>query len=107
MRMQSAASAKRGVASSNIFPREGSHLRELYELFTSNKAIPIRSEQLNKISGKSHMLLRQLTDFYGLDIRKFKMDGVWYCWLVGEWFGSTYLDYVADRRVREEREMRS
>lgn len=105
MRMQSAASAKgTTTCPRNLLPREGSKLRKLYEQFMANKAVLILPivEMRHFQNG-----IVSLVDVYGLDIRPFDNHSPKKYWLVGEWFGSTYLDYVADRRAREEREVRS
>lgn len=103
MRMQSAASAKgKFTRPMNLIPTEGSKIRKLYDQFMTNKAVPIFPD----INGNGAEIIRRLTDFYGLDIRPFDRQKPRKYWLVGEWFGSTYLDYVADRRAREEREAR-
>lgn len=80
-------------------PREGSRLRAIYDALQSNKGAPVEIH----LDGNE---LRQLSDFYGLDIRNvrrgFHREG---CqgWrepahlLAGEWFGRVYIDYVAER----------
>jgi len=89
MRVQSAAIAKNGWNHSNMRPREGSKLRETYDLLMSNKGVTI-DINLGYLPGH----LYQLMDYYGLDIRMIKR-GRWV--LAGEWFGTTYVDYIADR----------
>lgn len=71
-------------------PREGTRLREIYDLLQSNKGTPTdftcRKRDTNRID--------QLRDFYGLDIRNI---GYRRWLLAGEWFGKVYIDYVAER----------
>ena len=89
-----------------LIPREGTHLRALYEQFKANPAQPIYVGINDRRSA-----IGQLVDFYGLDIRLFHEKRApirvgcsrMRYWLVGEWFGATYIDYVADRRRKEER----
>lgn len=112
MRTESAARAKGNYCSGNVnlIPAEGSKRRALYDEFMAHKAEPILPESL-----KGYRLgqeISSLKDFYGLDIRVFyeirhSIKGCAYkrYWLVGEWFGKTYIDYVATRREQEEREM--
>lgn len=72
-------------------PHEGTKLREIYDYFYANKGLPIDF----KYGARKYSHLRQLTDFYGLDIR-FIGDGK-YC-LCGEYFkGGVYVDYIAER----------
>lgn len=97
MRCESAASIKRqsarrrsgnrGGKIQNKIPHEGTYVREVYDLFYSNKGktIPFTYKKDNKI------VLTQLQDFYGLDIRH--MGKCKYC-LAGEWFGRIYIDYT-------------
>lgn len=71
-------------------PREGTPLRETYDLFQANRGIPISYTRDRHRS----MQIPQLQDFYGLDIRNVGY-GRWL--LAGEWFGRVYVDYVAER----------
>lgn len=67
-------------------PREGTKLREVYDLFQANKGVAI--------SFKRDHAVYFLVDFYGLDIRCVRQ-GQWV--LAGEWFGKVYQDYIAER----------
>jgi hypothetical protein len=102
MKMLSAAHAKDffKLDTSHLAPREGTKLRELYDLLQANRGKPVKVA-LSKFCGYQHGI-DQLRDFYGLDIRKVRQ-GVWL--LAGEWFGATYRDYVADRFAKLERGM--
>jgi|SRR5882724_8899568 len=88
--------AKRGAPTQDI-PREGTHLREVYDLFQSSKGVPIEWSPGNR--GKYIM---DLTDFYGLDIRRLQSGNSrsgrksQYV-LAGEWIGRVYIDYIAER----------
>jgi len=87
--MESAASAKgRGVR--NPRPREGTKLRAIHDLFVANKGIPIA---FSTSGAPARARIEQLRNFYGLDIRCLAR-GRWV--LAGEWYGSTYVDYIAD-----------
>ena len=81
----------------HLYPREGSRMRELYDQFMANKGVPISSLDFRRGDWRR---LDALRDFYGLDIRHIRK-GRW-C-LVGEWFGSTYIDYVARHLAKLER----
>ena len=115
MRVNSAARAKnsRRGQHTHLVPTDGSHLRELYDLFKAHPATPVYLPGTHANNGHGQ-LLEQLRNFYGLDIRPLgeahqptgrRGGHRKRYWLVGEWFGATYLDYVADRRAREEREL--
>jgi hypothetical protein len=67
-------------------PREGTKIREVYDLFQANKGLPI-AFTIAKHQGR----IPNLVDYYGLDIRCIR-DGTWV--LAGEWFGRVYVDYV-------------
>jgi hypothetical protein len=83
----------------NILPREGSRLRAIYDELMENKGFPIQGGFTNRDKN----CVEQLQNFYGLDIRIFRhgkgrgkgSTSVWI--LAGEWFGKTYVDYIADR----------
>ncbi len=75
----------------NLKPREGTKVRAAFDLFCANKG-----KVVDWCTTKnSCVIITQLQDTYGLDIRRIKKSK--YC-LVGEWFGNTYIDYVAMRR---------
>ena len=69
-------------------PREGTKLREVYDLFQANKG---RVIPFTRPSGN---VTDNLTDYYGLDLRCVGY-GQWV--LAGEWFGRIYVDYVSER----------
>lgn len=98
MRMDSAAVAKGHFApSSHRAPKEGTRLRRLYDLLMANKGVPIEQPLTmfeNRPAGVAGALIEQLRNYYGLDIRKLRY-GRWV--LAGEWFGTTYRDYIVDR----------
>ena len=79
-------------------PRQGSRLRAIYDVFVENKGKPIEMP-----AGLDKGNMAQLTDYYGLDIRHiqrgFHRNGInrpsLYV-LAGEWFGKTYIDYIAE-----------
>ena len=80
-------------------PREGSRLRELYDLLMGNagKPVPLRVSQY---AGRGANLT-QLRDTYGLDIRMVRqghtsalIDRKSVYVLAGEWFGDIYVDYT-------------
>lgn len=100
-RVHSASRAKEDGKSriQNSVPRPGTILRELWDLLHVYRAesVEISSKRFN---GGNLMLLR---DFYGLDIRKVTKGRPPKYMLVGEWIGSRYVDYVAERIERFER----
>lgn len=99
MRNASAASAKGYREHTQLRPREGTKLRALYDLLVANKGYPVTVSKANKYR------LVQLRDFYGLDIIHISGRGRGHPpirWLLaGEWFGRTYVDYIADRINKE------
>lgn len=113
MRTASAHSSKRGGTKGytlQMLPKEGTAIRRAYDALKASPAYPIFIEGTPVQRGT---IITQLRDFYGLDIRPYpekrtSVKGAAYkrYWLVGEWFGTTYVDYVADRRAKEERESR-
>ena len=100
MRTESVASIKgRRAATSHLKPTDGSKLRELYDRFMENKGYPI---VVDYRSYKSRQI-PALRDFHGLDIRSVGHKSYV---LAGEWFGSVYVDYIADRIKEEEQTMK-
>lgn len=95
-RMASVASMKGNRQIYEAVPRAGTALRQAYDLFKRNKGLPInwQSDRHNP------RVVTALIDFYGLDIRQLQKGGKWqpsiYV-LAGEWFGSEYRDYIAER----------
>jgi hypothetical protein len=83
------ASSLRGKSTSptNPVPKEGTQIREVYDLFQANKGVPIDFK-----TKRNTRVVADLVDFYGLDIRRIR-NGVWV--LAGEWFGKVYVDYIA------------
>lgn len=73
-------------------PREGTKLRELYDLFQSNKGQVIAINR-TKQTGRR---FEDLIDFYGLDIQHVRL-GQWI--LAGEWFGENYVSYLRSSRA--------
>ena len=101
MRLESAGSFN-GRKGQQKEPRLGTKLRVLWELFHLYKGEPV---DISWLGSKVHSDLALLKDFYGLDIRKTsvvlnpgKVGGRSYKYaLVGEWFGSKYRDYLAEK----------
>ena len=93
MRTMSASSAKHPKWKSyqHREPSPNTKLRKIYDKFMANKGIPVEFEL--DTSSRNYMT-NQLPDFYGLDIRRIDRN----CYvLAGEWFGTTYVDYIAER----------
>jgi hypothetical protein len=93
-RVASAADMKRG-------PRGDSALRRVYDMFIPPLTIVRTRKIAAEYGGKSRpaiQAIRQLIDFYGLDLR-LRRHGEW--WLVGEYVGSEYRDYFAEQARRE------
>ena|SRR6202035_1996578 len=101
MRMESAARAKgNGMGTAQLRPREGTRTRAVYDLLYENKGIPL-NVPLSMLGGKrSKNLINAIRDFYGLDVRCISI-GKWV--LAGEWFGKTYVDYIADHIAKTEK----
>lgn len=76
----------------------------MFDLLMANKGVPI-SVRLSLFEGQrcTGAVIRDLQDYYGLDIRKIR-NGEWV--LAGEWIGRTYVDYIADHLARLERKAR-
>jgi|SRR5882762_5400426 len=75
MHFESAAAAKgKMTCPAQDLPREGSHIRKVYDLFMANKGIPINFIHHTPYGGRPVETLR---DTYGLDIR---------CIAPGRWF---------------------
>ena len=107
MRQESASSLKRGLKRGHVnspVPREGTDLRRTYDEFYSNRGTPVSPRpDLEGPLGRRIVgnQIAQLINFYGLDIRvhgrcseNFRRKTYW---LVGEWFGREYVDYLAQR----------
>lgn len=69
-------------------PKEGTKLRDLYELFMSNKGIVL--EVNNTEHPYAAKAIDQLNDFYDLDIKKIKR-GQWR--LCGQYVGKEYVAF--------------
>ncbi len=92
MRTLSANQAKRFKNTVGHLPRPNSKLRTLYDKLQANRG---KIVELHNLTETEHTYLTlQLPDFYGLDLRSFGR-GRW-C-LCGEWFGTHYVDYIAER----------
>lgn len=96
MRVESAAAAKGKRVIHDLYPRDGTQLRALYDMLMANRGIPINAP-LKQLHGER---VNQFRNFYGLDLRVLA-PGRWV--LAGEWFGPTYVDYIADRIKEAER----
>jgi hypothetical protein len=69
-------------------PREGTRTRRIYDMFYDNKGKVI---DFCTTKNPDAVIIPQLTDVYGLDIRRIRKNK--WC-LVGEWFGKVYVDYT-------------
>lgn len=87
----------------NRAPREGTRLRECYDLLQANKGIPV--EWRRGLVDSTAVIY--LSDYYGLDIRLLQKGDSrtgrkpLYV-LAGEWFGKVYVDYIAEQVARNE-----
>lgn len=72
-------------------PREGTRLRELWDLFQANKGQPLAYSCTNRTGTGNNRRLDDLRDYYGLDIRPAGR-GFWV--LAGQWFGDEYVNYT-------------
>lgn len=81
-------------------PREGSRIREVYDIFMENRGQPVKLRFLNNFQSKApppgppvfqSTILAQLRDIYGLEIVRVKK----HTWmLIGEWHrNNIYVDY--------------
>ena len=84
--------AKRNLKIQTV-PREGSRLREIYDFFLANPGEKLLIPAAWGKSWKDH--LDGLINYYGLDIRHAGIKG--HYWLVGEFRGNHYIDYVAEK----------
>src|SRR6266404_2959165 len=92
------AGAMKGISQHNKrdLPREGSKIRELYDLFMANKGKIIAISLNLNGDTSSNRRKEYLQDSYGLDIRKV-CNGKWI--LAGEWDGKVYIDYMANKSI--------
>jgi len=98
VREQTPSQAKgRRTAPTQLRPREGTRIRGLYDMFMERRGLPIEWS-VNYLTARA---IDDLRDYYGLDIRNLGY-GRWV--LAGEWFGPTYIDYIADRIAKAERQ---
>ena len=110
MRCESAGVAKGtkvGQSTAQQIPKLGTKIRELWDLLHLHKG-EVFIDRLTPRFGNG--TIRQLRDFYGLDIRDLgeakrpggKVGGHGpHRWiLAGEWFGRDYRDYIAERKTR-------
>lgn len=104
MRCQTAAKSKsknqKGAPLQSV-PREGTRLRAVYDLFQAQRGLPVEYQH-----GQGERLFAQLTDFYGLDIRRLRngssrVGRISTYILAGEWFGRVYVDYIAERLEKD------
>lgn len=93
MKQLSAARLKgQKVRSQHVTPEEGSMLRTAYDYFVANKGLPVEFDGSTKLNSS---ILRQLRDFYGLDIRRLGKAKFCFC---GEYVErGVYIDYIAER----------
>lgn len=85
-------------------PREGSGLRQVYDLFVSSPGKPVEF----MTDPDRPLDISKLVVTYGLDLRLLKRGdkrrnriSIW-C-MVGEWFGSYYIDYTAENDEQMDR----
>jgi len=82
-------------------PVEGSVMRAVYDELMNSMGKPVELfKGKDKITaGSIHQALNKLKLYYGLDIRLIRHGSTYqttlHC-LVGEWFGSIYIDYTAE-----------
>jgi hypothetical protein len=74
-------------------PREGTKLRQLYDLFQANKGQAVFFNR----SRQDCRRFNDLTDYYGLEIQQVRR-GQWI--LAGEWFGNDFVDYTHLKTAR-------
>ena len=91
MRTNSASSFKQDGTSRIVrkLPKSGTKLRGVFDLFQANRGVPIGFAS----HSHSNKQVAQLTDFYGLDLRRLSY-GKWV--LAGEWIDGKYIDYIAE-----------
>lgn len=94
------ASQIKGVRCAPVqpLPREGTRTRQVYDLLQANKGRPV---DVGMRGPKLSSTIRNLEDFYGLDIRwlqngSSRTGRQTLYMLAGEWFGRVYIDYVAE-----------
>lgn len=106
MRTESATSfkEKKTGATKQKVPREGTQLRELWNIFQMHKG-EVVILPITVIYPKRCII--DLVDYYGLDIRNFGQTygkgrgckaSKWI--LAGEWFGKEYIDYIARNKKK-------
>lgn len=110
MRTDSVAAAKGKGKAYNQIPTEGSYIREVYDLLKENAGYIIQFDDLGKQDNhRLPSIMEQLRNFYGCDIRNAgrqgKVETARSFILVGEWFGMKYVDYVAERAKKEDRDL--
>lgn len=92
-------------------PRQGSRVRYFYDLLMASKGVPVDLgiSSKKKESGGDAARLQTLINCYGLDIRvaqyKHGSKPKLYV-LAGEWFGSVYVDYIAEAMERKEADVK-
>ena len=97
MRTLSAANMKSNSKPKHMIPPEGTKIRKCWDLLQAHKGKPVFMADLfkdyAKPSNTMHQVLRQLEDFWGLEIRFSKDTWV----LIGEWKGRDYHVYSASQ----------
>ena len=95
MKDYSCAQIKKGFKTPiNQFPRAGSKVRELFDLFMEYKGHVIDMSSSDKTID---MRVKYLRDFYGMDIRHSGKC----CWIfVGEYIGAKYVSYIVGRSLK-------
>ena len=83
------------VAAHKSAPKPGSTLRRIFDALHERSGLPTRLDGVSKVRSA----IENLRTSYGLDIRAIRHGGAggtqWV--LAGEWFGTRYVDYVAQR----------
>ena len=97
MRIASVAQIKcRGKRKLDPEPKEGTVLRELWDLLQSNRGIPV---PVIGDRNRTDQMLQKLDVTFGLDIvtvrPQSKHAGPRQVMLIGEWYGTEYVDYRA------------
>jgi len=87
---------KRGLKNKNDYPRENSFAWEVLQQLKRHEghSVDLRLLAHSRPIVSFYAAISQLTDMYGMDIRRLKKRSFEYV-LAGEWFGSHYSDYCA------------
>jgi hypothetical protein len=101
MKDYSASQIKKGVKTSiNQFPKDGSRVREMFDLFHNYKGQIIDfgiHENNRKECTRTGNIIKYLYTFYGMDLAHVGKHKWRFC---GEYVGRTYVSYVNDQPLR-------